>query len=123
MDFSQGPVQGSQQPASRRRALARLADRGSKIAGDFELNAPTASTAIAEIARVSAGECFPAIMSDLESRLAQTALEIASAFAIAAAHAYDAVGTTAAVQRQDPKRRMRHSSGRRLVEAVAGYVQ
>ena len=119
MDFSKGPGQGSEQSASRRRAFVR----GSKIAGDFELNALTASAAIAEIARVSAGKGFPAIMSDLESRLAQTALEIASAFAIAAAHAYDAVGTTAAVQRQDPKRRMRHSSGRRLVEAVAGYVQ
>ena len=119
MDFFKGPGQGSQQPAYRRRAFVR----GSKIAGDFELNAPTASAAIAEIARVSAGKGFPAIMSDLESRLAQAALKNASARAIASAHAYDAIGTTAAVQRQDPQRRMRHSSGRRLVEAMAGYVQ
>jgi hypothetical protein len=122
VDFFQGPGQGFQQAASWRRYATGWAARVSKIPGDFELNAPTASAAIAKIGRVAAGKPFAAAGPHLEPGL-QATLEYAATLTVAAAHAYDAVAATVAVQRQNPPRRMHHSPGGRLVEAVAGEVQ
>jgi hypothetical protein len=123
VDFFQGPGQGFQQAASWRRYATGWAARVSKIPGDFELNAPTASAAIAKIGRVAAGKPFAAAGPHLEPGLPQATLEYAATLTVAAAHAYDAVAATVAVQRQNPPRRMHHSPGGRLVEAVAGEVQ